>query len=119
MKNLDQKKIDLFGEYLSRNELRKLQKVYQLTDKERTFLKRITFTDEGVVPTNLATPADVAKMTIQLGVIDTGLYDYIKGVNMLGEMAKLIDPLVNEKLKTAKAIFEKVNPEAFLIVKFD
>ncbi|NGF76556.1 hypothetical protein G5B10_11765 [Fluviicola sp. SGL-29] len=97
--------------------LLRIKQEFDLTNKELKLLRNLTFTDEGDVLLKPSFPYTGIK-TIRLGLIETGLYDYIIGCKMYKNVGIQI-PEVDEKVEMAHSMLRKFLGDNYSLISFE
>lgn len=115
MKN---KQLALIGEcVLPFISLLRIQQEFNLTNQQLELLRDLTYTDEGDVPLKLSFPYK-GVTTTRLGLIETGLYDYITGCTIFRNAGTQI-PEVDEKVEIAHSILKKFLGDNYSLISFE
>ena len=97
----------------------RIQLQYNLTTTEVELLQKLTFTDEGDVPLLLPVPIGTPKMTRRLGLIETGIFDFIIGTIIWERhYGKLSDELVTS-VNNAHSMLKKFLGNDYSLIAFE
>jgi len=99
--------------------LLRIQLEFKLTQKEADLLQCLTYTDEGFVNLLLPVPVGAQKMKGQLGLIETGLFDYIIGCVIHKRNHGKLPPDDEEKVKHAHSMLKKFLGEEYYLISFE
>ena len=118
--NMKNKELARIGEcVLPFRSVCRIQLQYNLTTTEVELLQRLTFTDVGDVPLLLPVPIGTPKMTSRLGLIETGLFDFIIGTIIWErDYGKLSDELVTS-VNNAHSMLKKFLGNDYSLIAFE
>lgn len=92
---------------------------FKLSQKEVELLQALTYTDEGHVNLLLPKPLGNQKTKTQLGLIETGLFDYIIGSIIQKKKLGRQSPENVAHVKIAHSLLKKFLGEGYSLISFE